>query len=106
MVESMFLELFRRILGVKVDIVFQPLNLWTNLNSHNLLELMYKDPERWSMVFQSYVMLTMAMAHTKTTNQDVKMMERSFYSAKVSFSSNFLSFKIPLFFFNFPTVIS
>lgn len=42
-----------------ITIMPEPVNRWTNLGGkHNLLELIYKDPLRWNMAFQSYVQLT------------------------------------------------
>ena len=43
---------------------------------------------RWSLTFQTYVQLTMLETHTKTSDQPVKMMERSLYSAKYCFVDN------------------
>ena len=43
---------------------------------------------RWSLTFQTYVQLTMLETHTKTSDQAVKMMERSLYSAKYCFVDN------------------
>ncbi|OQR74215.1 deoxynucleoside kinase-like [Tropilaelaps mercedesae] len=42
-----------------ITILTEPVNRWKNLGGkHNLLELIYKDPLRWNMAFQSYVQLT------------------------------------------------
>lgn len=38
----------------------EPVNKWRNVHGHNLLALFYEDPERWSMLLQSYVQLTIA----------------------------------------------
>ena len=43
---------------------------------------------RWSLTFQTYVQLTMLETHTKISDQSVKMMERSLYSAKYCFVEN------------------
>jgi len=45
-------------------------------------DLMYKDPVKWSLCFQSYVQLTMLDLHTKPVAQPIKLMERSIFSAK------------------------
>ena len=37
---------------------------WRNLNGHNPLAYMYKDPSRWALTLQTYVQLTMLEAHT------------------------------------------
>jgi len=71
-----------------VDIIMEPVDKWRDLNSHNLLQMMYEDPERWSLVFQTYVQLTMLETHTKLSNKPVKMMERSLHSAKYCFVEN------------------
>ena len=34
----------------KVEVVMEPVEKWRNLNSHNLLQMMYEDPSRsWSL---------------------------------------------------------
>jgi len=44
---------------------------------HNLLDLMYSDPSRWSLLFQTYVQLTMLQNHCAKTDKPIKLMERS-----------------------------
>ena len=46
-----------------MDVVTEPVEEWRNVKGHNLLQLMYEDPSRWSMLFQSYVQLTMTQNH-------------------------------------------
>lgn len=43
---------------------------------------MYKDTEKWSFPFQSYVQLTMLNMHTMKTEHPIKLMERSIYSCR------------------------
>ena len=76
--------------GTGVDIIMEPVDKWTDLNATglNLLQMMYEDPKRWSLVFQTYVQLTMLETHTKTSTRPVKMMERSLYSAQYCFVEN------------------
>ena len=52
---------------------------WRSLDNgrHNLLELMYTDPTRWSLLFQTYVQLTMLRQHSKPAIKPVRIMERS-----------------------------
>ena len=38
---------------------------------------MYRDPQRWSLLFQTYVQLTMVQAHTRPTAKPIRIMERS-----------------------------
>ena len=39
----------------KVDVLTEPVSKWQDVKGHNLLQLMYDDPSRWSLTFQSYV---------------------------------------------------
>ncbi|XP_051166707.1 deoxynucleoside kinase [Leptopilina boulardi] len=61
----------------------EPVQLWRNVAGENLLELMYKDTERYACLFQSYVQLTMVQLHKLNTSQPYKIMERSAYSARL-----------------------
>ncbi|KAL3862490.1 hypothetical protein ACJMK2_008451, partial [Sinanodonta woodiana] len=54
----------------------------------NVEEMMYNDPKRWSMAFQSYVQLTMIGIHSKESVHGIKLMERSLYSARYCFVEN------------------
>ncbi|KAK2175103.1 hypothetical protein NP493_750g01061 [Ridgeia piscesae] len=71
-----------------VEVVPEPVELWKSVRGHNTLELMYKDSERWSLTFQSYVQLTMLQVHTQKQTCPVKMIERSLYSARYCFVEN------------------
>lgn len=66
----------------------EPVKKWQDVRGHNLLQLMYEDPCRWSLTFQTYVQLTMTELHVQKTKAPVKMMERSIYSAKYCFVEN------------------
>ena len=55
----------------------EPIDQWTNLEGHNLLEMLYKEPKRWSFLFQSYVQLTRLNIHLQPTSSPVKLIERS-----------------------------
>ena len=43
--KTTFLEHFSRF-EKRVEVLTEPVDRWRNANGHNLLELMYKDPER------------------------------------------------------------
>ncbi len=69
---------------------------WRNINGENGLALMYEDPSRWSLTFQTYVQLTMLETHAKKQDKPVKLMERSIFSAKYCFVENlYKSGKMP-----------
>ena len=81
--KSTFLKHFERFENVKV--IAEPVHKWRDLKGDNLLQKMYEDPERWSFVFQTYVQLTMLEQHTDRCEEEVKIMERSLYSARYCF---------------------
>ena len=71
-----------------IDILPEPVDKWRSLNGQNLLQLMYQDPAKHSMMFQSYVQLTMMQNHIQkpsSSNTDLKILERSLFSAKYCF---------------------
>ncbi|XP_022097006.1 thymidine kinase 2, mitochondrial-like isoform X2 [Acanthaster planci] len=71
-----------------VTTVDEPVQKWRNARGHNLFDLMYRDPKRWSFTFQSYVQLTMLENHRTQVATPIKMMERSVYSARYIFVEN------------------
>lgn len=71
-----------------VEVLTEPVDRWRNANGHNLLQLMYEDPSRWAMPFQSYVQLTMLDNHILQSAKPVKLMERSIFSARYCFVEN------------------
>ena len=71
-----------------VSVYTEPVDKWRNLDGHNLLQLMYENPERHSYTFQSYVQLTMAQVHAEKTPKPIKIMERSLWSARHVFAEN------------------
>lgn len=72
----------------KVQVLAEPVNKWRNVYDHNTLDLMYKDPKRWSLTFQTYVQLTMLDLHLQPAVKPVTLMERSIYSARYCFVEN------------------
>lgn len=71
-----------------ICLITEPVDKWRNCGNVNLLELMYKEPHRWAMPFQSYVTLTMLESHTLPTEKQVKLMERSLFSSRYCFVEN------------------
>ncbi|XP_063704731.1 deoxynucleoside kinase isoform X2 [Culicoides brevitarsis] len=74
-----------------VCLMAEPVDLWRNCGGVNLLEMLYTEPYRWAMPFQTYVTLTMLNTHTHKTEKPVKLMERSLYSARYCFVENMRS---------------
>ena len=77
--KTTFLELFNK--KEIVEVITEPVEEWRNVGGHNLLQLMYDDPSRWSHIFQSYVQLTMTKNHVQklSSNQvNVNSIEHMF----------------------------
>ncbi|CAH1779642.1 unnamed protein product [Owenia fusiformis] len=70
------------------EVTEEPTDRWRNIQGHNALALMYEDPARWSLTFQTYVQLTMLQSHMAPQKKPIKMMERSIHSAKQCFVEN------------------
>ena len=64
----------------------EPLDVWQNLNGTNFLDLMYSDPRRWAMTFESLVTLTMLETHAANTLKQPD----TWSPVKVGFSRIFL----------------
>ena len=71
-----------------IEVITEPVEKWTNVKGSNLLQKMYEDPERWAFLFQTYVQLTMLQQHTENNDKQIKIMERSLYSARYCFVEN------------------
>lgn len=87
--KTTFLELFNK--KDIVEVITEPVEEWRNVGGHNLLQLMYDDPSRWSHIFQSYVQLTMTKNHVQklsSSQKQIKVMERSLFSARHCFVEN------------------
>lgn len=76
--KSTFLKYFERF--DSVEVIPEPIEKWRNLNGSNLLDLVYKDPQKWGFPFQSYAALLMLQNHLKPTEKKIKIMERSMFS--------------------------
>eukprot|EP00094_Tigriopus_californicus_P005319 TCALIF_05128-PA protein Name:"Similar to dnk Deoxynucleoside kinase (Drosophila melanogaster)" AED:0.11 eAED:0.11 QI:0/0.16/0.28/0.71/0.83/0.71/7/1278/362 len=74
--KSTFLNEFQD-LSNELEIMPEPVDKWRNCHGTNLLQRMYEDPKRWSMLFQTYVQLTMMQQHTKPCAKPTRIMERS-----------------------------
>lgn len=87
--KSTVFEHFRKLSDVCICV--EPVELWQNLNGHNILELMYKEGEKWAFPFQSYATLTMLQTHNTQTTKRIKMMERSLFSGRYCFTEAMLA---------------
>jgi len=68
-----------------VEFVEEPVKMWQNLGSMNLLDAFYSDPKRWGFSFEFFSMLTKIEALLNAANSDkpIIIIERSILSNKV-----------------------
>ncbi|KAL4438342.1 hypothetical protein ABPG74_009765 [Tetrahymena malaccensis] len=84
--KSTFVEKLKYLeLGVPIKIVPEPVNIWTNYNNHNYLQLFYDNPRKWTFAFQQMVLNTAANVYRDNQQMDVNtpqinFFERSMYS--------------------------
>lgn len=69
----------------KFEVITEPVDLWQNLNGHNLLQLMYDDPANFAFSLQNLILLTMIDNHLKFSAKPFKVMERSIFSIENCF---------------------
>jgi deoxynucleoside kinase len=87
--KSTLLEFFKTYPDISV--YREPVDMWTNLNGTNFLSLVYQDPKRWGMAFESLVQKSMLEHHIldrRVPGQltpPVKVMERSVQSCRNCF---------------------
>jgi len=87
--KSTLLEFFQQYPDISV--YPEPVSTWTNLNGTDFLGLVYKNPARWGMTFESLVQLSMLEEHVRDLRGRghevpvVKIMERSFESCRFCF---------------------
>lgn len=86
--KSTFLNILRDSLNVQV--VYEPHEKWQNIGgTQNLLEMFYKDTQRWAYTFQSYAFVTRIIAqetHAKKCINPAQILERSVYSDRYCFA--------------------
>lgn len=71
-----------------VELLAEPVDQWTDMQGHNLLQQLYQDPKRWSFQFQSYVQLSRLQLLKQPTNCSVKIIERSIQNNRYCFLEN------------------
>lgn len=90
--KTTLLNYFNKTQTTSMSILSEPVELWRNCRGVNLLENFYKDPYRWAMPFQTYVILTMEQNHMKKINKPIKFMERSIFSSNICFIKTLKTF--------------
>jgi len=89
--KSTFLRLMHQELGI--DVVYEPTDKWQRKDKEgNLLDLFYKDTQRWAYTFQSYAFISRIQSQmdheASVTSLDPQIYERSVYCDRYCFAKN------------------
>ena len=88
--KSTLIEILKK--NLNVDIVFEPIKKWQSIKGEqNLLDLFYKDIDRWAYTFQSYAFVTRVLEQEENFKKNVsgiQVLERSVYSDRYCFAKN------------------
>ncbi len=75
-----------------LQIVPEPLARWQHVGAgHNMLDMFYKDPHRWTLSFELYAFMTRVTQHEiydQAGNGGVQLLERSVFSDRYCFAKN------------------
>lgn len=85
--KSTFLNYLKQKLNV--DVVYEPNQLWQDVNGNNLLEQFFLDQKRWAYTCQSYILMTridQLLEEPCSLKKDFCLIERSVYSGRYCFA--------------------
>lgn len=88
--KTSLIDFFCRNYGDRIFPAAEPIQKWRDVRGHNLFNLLSADPAKFGFPFQQYVQLTMTQVHRSIppAEDQVKLMERSLYSARFCFVEN------------------
>lgn len=86
--KSTFLNYMTRY--TNVEAVPEPLHKWTNFNGFNLLQQFYENQNKWAYTFQNCVLLTQLENYVAPAQREIRIIERSIYSARYCFAEALL----------------
>ncbi|MBP6892405.1 deoxynucleoside kinase [Candidatus Babeliales bacterium] len=72
-----------------IDVIFEPNQLWQNVDGYNLLEQFFLDQKRWAYTCQSYILCTridQIVAELCDSKKQYCFIERSMYSGRYCFA--------------------
>ena len=75
--------------NLDIDVIFEPNQLWQDVEGHNLLEKFFLDQKRWSYTCQSYILFTRVdqmIAELCDPKKEYCLIERSVYSGRYCFA--------------------
>lgn len=88
--KTSLIEFFQQNHSTRVFAASEPIHKWRDVRGHNLFNLLASDAEKFAFPFQQYVQLTMTQVHRSVppVAKQVKLMERSLFSARYCFVEN------------------
>ncbi|EGR30336.1 hypothetical protein IMG5_134510 [Ichthyophthirius multifiliis] len=79
--KSTLLEKLKENQNAQINVVPEPVHIYTNYNGHNYLQYFYDNPRKWTFAFQQIVLNVTANQYRKNQNQgQINLFERSMYS--------------------------
>lgn len=76
-----------------VEVHFEPVDKFCDVNGENLLQLMYEKPKKWGSSFQNHVLNSLLPTHLdppEDPKAKLKVVERSIHSSRFVFMEAFL----------------
>lgn len=61
----------------------EPIEKWKDLKGVNLLDLKFKEPEKFQFPFQHYATLTRLQQHLQVSEKPMKIIERSLFTGNI-----------------------
>ncbi len=74
---------------LNIDVVFEPNQLWQNVDGYNLLEQFFLNQKRWAYTCQTYILMTridQILAQICDLKKESCLIERSVYSGRYCFA--------------------
>jgi len=65
-----------------IELLFEPVERWQDINGNNLLHLFYNDPKKYSYIFQTMTIVTRMESHDKADKSKIIIGERSWLTDK------------------------
>jgi deoxyadenosine/deoxycytidine kinase len=85
--KSTFLNYLQQ--NLDAGVIFEPNQLWQNVEGHNLLDQFFQEPKRWSYTCQSYILFTridQILTEQCSSEKPSCFIERSIYSGRYCFA--------------------
>ena len=78
--KTSFLSFFKQF--DELLVLEEPIEKWRDLKGVNLLDLKFKEPEKFQFPFQHYATLTRLQQHLQVSEKQIKIIERSLFTGR------------------------